>query len=493
MNRTIRLLTALLAVVTLLSSCGEQAPTPAQTSTGETTAPPVTETQFTGYADALPASLDFNGRTLRILSSMPYYGKNDTAHMSVLVAEESGDVLNDAIYARDAAVMERFGIKLTEEEMKYHEAKPKLVNNISAGDDLYDIASLTDRDALDIASKGMILPADDLKYADLDRPYWNITLNDAMSIAGKRILAYSDMVLGTYDYTHVLLFNSAMIKQFKLDDPYAVVEDGSWTFDTFEKMALAVTGDLNGDSKMGDDDRYGWAVAPKQVSPLIWVAGGALSIAKDKDGIPSYSMNNEKMLTLLQKAYDMSWGSTYWYQNEQNRIDIIDPPLFASERALFASASFSRLFDAYYRDITFDYGIIPYPKYNEAQETYYTRVEAGSPYFVPVTAGDPDFSGALMEALACESTNTVIPAYYEIALKVKYARDSQSVRMLDMMMQNRVYDLGDTLFNPQIRDGFVLTVFKSKRAIGASDIESNRQAVEAKLKEAVDSISKYYS
>ncbi len=37
----------------------------------------------------------------------------------------------------------------------------------------------------------------------------------------------------------------------------------------------------------------------------------------------------------------------------------------------------------------------------------------------------------------------VIPSYYDIVLKDKYTRDAESVDMLDIILQNRVYDLGE--------------------------------------------------
>ena len=87
-----------------------------------------------------------------------------------------------------------------------------------------------------------------------------------------------------------------------------------------------------------------------------------------------------------------------------------------------------------------------------------------------------------MEAMACESYNSVVPTYYEIALKAKYTRDSQSGAILDMMMENRVYDWGDTFFTNYVRDGFVMGAFNNGKTIAASDIESNRTKVESAIK-----------
>ena len=36
----------------------------------------------------------------------------------------------------------------------------------------------------------------------------------------------------------------------------------------------------------------------------------------------------------------------------------------------------------------------------------------------------------------------MVPAYYETALKTKYTRDDESIAMIDMIVDSRVFDLG---------------------------------------------------
>jgi len=91
-----------------------------------------------------------------------------------------------------------------------------------------------------------------------------------------------------------------------------------------------------------------------------------------------------------------------------------------------------------------DFGILPYPKYDEAQKEYYNTVGSWHSVFmcVPKVQENPDRTGILVEAIAYESMKTVTPAYYEIALKGKYTRDNESSDMLDIILATRCYDLG---------------------------------------------------
>ena len=50
-------------------------------------------------------------------------------------------------------------------------------------------------------------------------------------------------------------------------------------------------------------------------------------------------------------------------------------------------------------------------------------------------------SGAIVEAMAAKSREILRPAYYETALSLKYLRDEESIAMLDLVIDNRAYEL----------------------------------------------------
>lgn len=95
-----------------------------------------------------------------------------------------------------------------------------------------------------------------------------------------------------------------------------------------------------------------------------------------------------------------------------------------------------------------DFGIIPWPKYDETIDNYYANVDAGCNLFiVPVTNPDPEKASVILEALAYESYLTVIPTYYDVVLTTKFTRDAESVEMLDIIRAGRVFDIGYYFFD----------------------------------------------
>ena len=108
---------------------------------------------------------------------------------------------------------------------------------------------------------------------------------------------------------------------------------------------------------------------------------------------------------------------------------------------VFAPIRFKAAFDAL-RDMEDPYCIIPYPKWDEAQEQYLTNADDKFTVFtVPLTAvNNLEFIGIVYEALCAESYKTVYPAYYDTALKGKYSSDPTTAEMIDLVMSGRNFD-----------------------------------------------------
>jgi hypothetical protein len=100
-----------------------------------------------------------------------------------------------------------------------------------------------------------------------------------------------------------------------------------------------------------------------------------------------------------------------------------------------------------FREMTADFGLLPHPKYDENQSQYLTFMIDTVPAFgIPVTAKDPERTGRFMEAMTGVSAETIIPAYYNISLQGKFTRDEDSIEMLDIIRNGRVFDLS-VLYN----------------------------------------------
>lgn len=93
------------------------------------------------------------------------------------------------------------------------------------------------------------------------------------------------------------------------------------------------------------------------------------------------------------------------------------------------------------KDMTSEYGIIPFPKYDENQQDYISCMKAGvTSIMVSANIQDPDMVGTIIEALCMYGYTDIMPAYYETTLKLKYLSDETAMSMLGLIRDSLVVD-----------------------------------------------------
>lgn len=462
-----KLLTVLLlaALVITVAACASSA---GDTSSG-TAASTAAETTGDGKVyDDLPAA-DFGGK---IFTAAAY--ENANANNLVIVEAEDGEVFNDSLYKREQAIEDRFNVDI--QQYLFPDSSGWVRTTILAADDAFDIASVRCTEGLAYWQEDLIIPMDQVPLIDLTKPYWDASLNKSLTLGGVQYIAMGSFNISTYDLTFALLFNKDMINDFNLGDPYSMVKSGGWTYDKMNEMMTAVISDVDGDGKWTEQDRYGYLAHNKMVLPNFWISAGEMVISKDPADMPYLSMSGERFNAVFNKIFAITRDNNAWYKGTFDfDIPTVCIDMFSAKKSLFMDVSFFWIESMRNTDVEF--GILPYPKYDDAQERYYSRVSYYNPTLVPKTNSNLEFTGCILEALMCESANTVVPAYYEIALKTKYSRDDESSAMLDFIFSTRVVDIGDTTLCDKIRDGFMAEMYASDNRNLSSKIASTEKII----------------
>jgi hypothetical protein len=137
-----------------------------------------------------------------------------------------------------------------------------------------------------------------------------------------------------------------------------------------------------------------------------------------------------------------------------------------------------------------NYGIVPMPKYNTDQENYCTPVQAGMHmYCIPIDIKNAEENGIITEALAAQSYRTLLPAYYEIVLKTKYAKDSDTSQMVDIMYNTVFFDFGYIFNNDLGIMNNILSVIKSKTNTLASTLKATQSIYDKKIDALIKGIT----
>ena len=467
----------LTAALLLAASCGE-ASVDGKTTTPDSSGDDIKESDSAATETELSDDLgkyDFGGRTFSIYTRTtplfyPYLDRQ----------EATGDTIDDAVYNRNRKLEERFNFSFDEQYYDYtvegNDAPRKL---LLAGDDTYQLYVGRCVHMFNYASEGYFYKIDDLTAINTEKPYWNSQLYDNLSIGNAHYFAVGDFNISAFDFTHVLLFNKKMIDDLNLGDIYSTVLDGKWTFDRFGEMSRAAVSDVNGDSVMDENDQYGYTSLGKQVLPGFWIAGGALSMKKNDGQLVYTAPTDQKFIDVCQKVFEITWNDNIWHRVPITVDREEEMQMFCDGKALFTDSSCFQI--SLTRDAATDFGIIPYPKYDETQDKYYSRIEGCELFGVPLTNADTEMTSVILEAMACESRKIVIPAYYEVALKVKFTRDEESSKMLDIAFENRVFDYGDTILCEEFRDGVMRQAFAKDNRDIVSTLTKVQNKVEKKL------------
>ena len=430
------------------------------------------------YAHDL-GSYDFGGETFTM------YTRNNLHLNDNLHAEAAdGSTLNDAIYERNIRLMEAYNFKFEEVREQGDTAQARIA--VLAGDDIYDIIQTRCVYAFNYALEGLLRPVEDLPEIDLSKPYWDKELTDAMSIGNVPFFAVGAFNISGYEYTHLLAFNKELAASYDYD-LYSEVNNGTWTFDTMRTMMKNVVSDLNGDGTMDESDRYGYLSTSKQILPCFWIAAGQQSMKMDANDYPTYSMvSDEKFQTVCVEIMDMMYDSDVWYWSTlTDNVNQDQVTMFINGQSLFIDMPVFYLETL--RSMDTDFGLIPYPKYNEAQTEYYSRIEGCEQTCIPVTnVTDLEMTGVILEAMASDSAQNLVPAFYEIMLKSKHTRDDASESMLEIVFGNRVFDWGDTVYCPELRDGPILQMMNNNNRDIASTAAKLEKTMTKKLEEAIE-------
>lgn len=495
LSSTVSLLLALLLSANIVS-CGTGTQHGANTSgSDDVTTEPESTTEPVDPASVLelPDS-DFKGREFRVLGNEGSYPQWN--NFEIYAESENGDVVNDAVFRRNRTVEDRYNVKVTQIIQNSGGDQdaclvPHIRQTVMAGDDLYDLAFTTISGIGALAREGLVYDLNDVRNIDFSKNWWNQDVNDTLSIGGRLYFTSSDFSLRDKSRAYILAFNKEMIKQNNLDDPFTLVRENKWTIDKFNDMASHVSNDLNGDGNIDDKDQFGVGTDSYNAFATFIYGCGVTAVGKDENDVPILTLNSDRTVSVIEKVRsfftlnDVTVIPDQWVGKVDYDFWAVSSKAFKEGRELFMTC-FPHSLKAFSAECVNDYGLVPYPKFDEAQEKYYTYADRYCMLFcIPVSCVDPDFSGFMLEALSAEATDTSLKAYYDISCKTKYTYDADSAEMLDLTFAGIQYDLS-RIYNINGLNNFLYSLASKKDNTFSSDyakIESKALADIEKLVE----------
>lgn len=473
---------SLLLTALLFASCSKTG-TPTETSS-DSSGVSETAPETIDISPQIPA-VDYEGYTFSILTTG--IAENETAYHEVYSEGQTGEAVNDAVYARNMAIAEKYNIIMEGIYTGLFDYST-FTKAVVAGDDVYDVIMPNQVSAMQFAGNGYLQEITSIPHLDFTKPWWLENSVSETSLYGRNFFAVGDMNLASWESTPVLFYNKDMAASYNVDNLYTVVDAGKWTYDTMLAYCSNVSTDLNGNGEFDADDAYGLALNSFSVYTMTY-GGGFRLIDRDADDLPVIDLSEDFITFMQRHIQECNNNPAIMNGDKLGKGDVLlgvalRKTAFQENRVLFYNEMLT--IASTLREMETDFGVLPMPKSSEAQEQYYSffHKSNSSTIAVPVTSVEPERIGSVIEDMQYQSHLLVRPAYLESTVKGKVMRDMESERMLDLVLSNIIFD---TVLDPGILDA-CRPLFNTANENLMSELAGKMNTFEKTLQEYIDAI-----
>lgn len=480
-------LLALLCAASVITACGDDT-TATPTGKDQGTASVQEEGTTSRWQDALPADIDLGGKTVVI------HERGDESTKLELNAEmENGDVLNDAVYQRNRGLEERLNFKLQTYTgpgwADYHSELTKIRGSIAAGDNAWQIIAMWGINSSALVLENCFYDLTDMPYLDVTAPWWNQSAVEGLTLGGGRYFVTGDIaVLTMLGGSYVVFVNDTVCQKNDIESIPALVREGKWTIEKMTELSKSVMADIDGSGSMDEKDQYGLHIDLYNSADSFYTSADIHQISV-VDGIPVYEPATERLTKLMELIYPFYYDGT----SVGALMKIGDHELQYNKFMIGESMMIIRELDRArdeLRDMEDDYTIVPMPKLDEEQKEYRTASYNGAAVLgIPTDNPDTDTALIVMEALAAASHYEITPTYFKTCLQEKYARNEETMEMLEIIRQTQYIDSeylwGGVLNNP----GYIMRDMLSKKNKDvASWIAKNEKATIKAIEDTIEKL-----
>ncbi len=388
----------------------------------ETTAPApldVVEGDYGTEVDRFMKDLsgtDYAGAVARIVT---------TKRTMILPDESTSKTISEDLAERNEAVEENLGISLVSNERDASIMLQEIRAAVKSKDYYADIIMYPQSYIGSFVTGGAVLNLNSLPGFETDGGYYYKS-GVAAGTGGDAIYAVAGPASLDADTLPCIFFNKKMIEATGLESPYSLVDRGEWTIDKYTQYVTA------GGALEGDYYGYGAQNTATYLSDLFFFGAGERLTESASGYYPQIMVNSGNGMTVIEKIRAATVGA----ESSGNALFAIDS--FNSGNTLFLIDKIETM-----KSISgnVDWGMLPMPKYSAEQEKYITLAPYEDALFISAVPTAPNYA-MTADVIAC--LNIVTYGYTKDAYVANatyyYLRDNESIRMLDHIVSNPVYD-----------------------------------------------------
>ena len=423
-----------------------------------------TSSVFEGYEIRVK---DFDEYEFKVLVSDGGYG------IEMYTADAYGaSVIENKIYERNVIIQERLNITISSETVGYQDVKSSVDTLCGSGTFEYDFFTLPMTAGMPYVIKGyMAADTNVADYTDMSRPWWDKAAASQLATNGVNYTYIGDASLHYFESMWVMAYNNDIAEDNKIPNIAEVALAGDWTLETLYQYSEQAYIDTDNSSSKTNGDIFGMTIPNTFVQAMLITSGETL-LDYDANNYPSFAGFSNRAIDIFDSITKNLYQNEHVFigprDNGINGGDFHD--VFLGGEALFYAEPMGSLH--YLKEVSFDFTVIPLPKYDEDTE-YLTGIQRYSnAIYVPKTTPDFERTGIILENLMYESYIRIRDVYYESIASLQRTRNELSYRVLNeivfksdkVVSMALVYDFGN------MGDSIIEYAFanKSLSTLGAS-------------------------
>ncbi|MBQ7835921.1 MAG: extracellular solute-binding protein, partial [Clostridia bacterium] len=374
----------------------------------------------------------------------------------------TGNKISDAVFNRNLAVEQKYNVDINERVVVNSAPAVLLQQYIMSGDFTFDVVYGWGYKLGSCVTENYFADFNNLETADFTQEYWCPGLAEDLSVAGKQYLSQNEISMNVVTCSSFLFYNKSVAERLNIDATYgslyAMVDNGTWTYDKFLEMVKGACVDTDGDSKITRNDIFGLLDGNGLGTEALQNCG--IYYTKETETGYELTLMSEKTFDVITMVEEIYSNDKYvkdfediWNEEGSDMSGFDDQwqyarSFFTTDNALFLHGSGDTVNETAFRNMESDYGILPFPKYDQAQENYNSTMNSQAFLFALPSTVRTDISTAsiertshILDYMAFKSHEILLPATYENILAGVGMDKTDNTRMLDIIRKNVHYEI----------------------------------------------------
>lgn len=376
-----------------------------------------------------------------------FLGSADYGGSSFMIATTSADLFEKGYGGRSleemTAIRNRDVEKGFNVELYTKEADPDTMlaelGAACAADEFYaDLIMIPQNRVYLFASAGVLMNMNSLPFSDYESGF-NIESGTTAAMAlstGYALASWATLDPGCLP---AVFFNKDLAAECGLEDPYALVRRGEWTWDEFFKYINAVASLNESRAAKGLSLLYSYGVegASEYLADVVYFSEGNRLIESGLGKQPRVAVDPEGA------AHTMITAKTLY----NDPLKVLDTSasvgIFADGGSLFLIDRLSTMKTI--RNSKASWGVLPMPKRDAAQESYLSVVPPDALMFaVPANSKGLEKTSRILSAININSLGYLVDEYLRDCM-YDHLRDNDSLDSIEKICYGAVYDMAYTV------------------------------------------------